>query len=41
MTQQVRVYNDVRIHFFRAVAAREVVELRKELLRTARPNGIS
>lgn len=35
MAQQFRVCNDVRIHFYRALAAQYVVELRRELLKTA------
>ncbi|MCO8123377.1 TolC family protein [Stieleria sp. TO1_6] len=41
MAQQFRVCNDVRIHFFRALAAREIVELRKELLKTAEDGAVT
>jgi cobalt-zinc-cadmium efflux system outer membrane protein len=35
VAQQFRVCNDVRVHFFMALAAREVAELQRELLKTA------
>jgi len=35
VAQQFRVCNDVRIHFFMALAARQVAELQRELLKTA------
>lgn len=35
VAQQFRVCNDVRVHFFKALAAREVAELHRELLKTA------
>ncbi len=41
MAQQFRVCNDVRIHFFRALAGREIVELRKELLKTAEDGAVT
>ncbi|WP_231742101.1 TolC family protein [Stieleria varia] len=41
ITQQFRVCNDVRIHFFRALAGREIVELRKELLKTAEDGAVT
>lgn len=41
MAQQFRVCNDVRIHFFRALAAREIVALRKELLKTAEDSAVT
>ncbi|QEG41846.1 Cobalt-zinc-cadmium resistance protein CzcC precursor [Roseimaritima ulvae] len=41
MAQQFRVCNDVRIHFFRALAAREKVQLRKELLKAAEDGAVT
>lgn len=35
VAQQFRVCNDVRIHFYRSLAALQVAELRRELLKTA------
>jgi outer membrane protein, heavy metal efflux system len=41
MAQQFRVYNDVRIHFYRAVAAAQVVDIRRELLKTAEDRSVT
>ncbi|GIW97080.1 MAG: hypothetical protein KatS3mg111_0413 [Pirellulaceae bacterium] len=39
--QQFRVCNDVRIHFYRALAARQRVELHNELLKTAEDAAVT
>ncbi len=41
VAQQFRVCNDVRVHFFMALAAREVVDLHRELLKTAEDHVVT
>ncbi|MCM2369964.1 TolC family protein [Aporhodopirellula aestuarii] len=41
MAQQFRVCNDVRIHFYQTLAAKEIVELRKELLKSAEDSAVT
>lgn len=41
MAQQFRVCNDVRIHFYRAVAASETLTVRRELLKTAEDRAVT
>ena len=41
MAQQFRVCNDVRIHFYRTLAAGQIVELRRELLKTAEDGAVT
>ncbi len=41
MAQQFRVCNDVRIHFYRALAAKEILSLQKELAKTAEDSAVT
>lgn len=41
MAQQFRVCNDVRIHFYRALAAGETLAIRRELLKTAEDTAVT
>lgn len=41
MAQQYRVYNDVRIHFYHALAAAQMADIRRELLKTAEDRSIT
>lgn len=41
MAQQFRVCNDVRIHFYRALAAKEMLLLQKELSKTAEDSAVT
>ncbi len=41
MMKQYRVCNDVRIHFVKALAARQIIDLRKELLKNSEDNLVT
>ncbi len=41
VAQQYRVCNDVRIHFVKALAARQIIDLKKELLKNAEDNLVT
>jgi outer membrane protein TolC len=41
MAQQYRVYNDVRIQFYRAIASAQIVDIRHDLLKTAEDGSVT
>lgn len=41
MVQQFRVCNDVRVHFYRALAASETLTIRRELMKTAEDGAVT
>ncbi|MBD3672143.1 MAG: TolC family protein [Planctomycetaceae bacterium] len=41
VAQQYRVCNDVRVHFFKALAAADIIKLREELLKNARDDAVT